>query len=111
MKPPMSKTYRIIVQPEARRNIEQAYKWIKEESPSNAADWFNGMLKAISSLETLPTRCALAPEGKSIGHEIRQLLYGKRGNAHRILFAIRTNEVHILHVRHNKRQPLIPNES
>jgi len=107
----MSKTYRIIIQPEARRGIEDAYKWITEDSPPSADGWFNGMLKAISSLETLPTRCALAPEGKEIGHEIRQLIYGKQSNAYRILFVIRHAEVHILHVRHAKRQSLTSDES
>ncbi len=69
---------------------------MKEESPASADKWFNGMLRAISSLENLPTRCALAPEGKDIGREVKQLLYGKRGNVYRIIFVIRDNEVHVL---------------
>jgi len=103
----MSENYQIIIQPEARRGIEQAYEWIKEESPASAVKWFNGILKAISSLEILPTRCALAPEDKDIGREVRQLLYGKRGNMYRIIFVIRDNEVHVLYVRHSKRQSLM----
>jgi len=90
-----------VIQPEARKGIEQAYEWIKEESPASAVKWFNGILKAISSLETLHTRCALAPEGKDIGREVRQLLYGKRSNVYRILFVIRADEVHVLYVRHS----------
>lgn len=35
---PMSETYQVIIQPEARKGLEQAYEWIKEESPASAVD-------------------------------------------------------------------------
>ena len=97
---------RIILEPEASRNIKAIHEWLKQELPDKADAWFNGVFKAISSLERFPARCALAPEGKDLGRPVRQLLYGKRRQTYRILFAIRENEVHILAVRHSSRPPL-----
>lgn len=102
----MSDEYRIIIQPEAQDCIEKIHKWLKEESSESADKWFNGIIKAISSLENFPERCAISQEGKDIGRKVRQLLYGKRNNTYRILFVIRNDEVHILHVRHGRRPHL-----
>ena len=40
--------------------------------------------------------------------ELRQLLYGKRHNKHRILFTIRDNDVIVLFVHHSARAELEP---
>jgi plasmid stabilization system protein ParE len=102
----MNDLSRIIIEPEARRNITAIHEWHKQELPNKANEWFNGILRAISTLERFPARCALAPEGKDLGRPVRQLLYGKRRQTYRILFAIREDEVHILAVRHSSRPPL-----
>jgi hypothetical protein len=52
----------------------------------------------------------LAPESADFGHAIRQLLYGRRQHAYRILFDVAGDTVRILHVRHCAREYLKPGE-
>ena len=96
--------YEVLIQPEAEQDIEEAYCWLAEQSPSRAALWYNLLVDAVLSLETLAARCPIAPESPVFQREIRHLVYG----AYRILFTIKGNEVHILHVRHSARDHLKP---
>ena len=96
--------YEVLLQPAAERDIEAAYVWLAEQSPQQAAVWYNGLVDALLSLETFPQRCSVAPESGAFDREIRQFLYAR----YRILFTIRRDEVHVLHVRHSARDR--PNE-
>ena len=102
--------YRVIIEPPARTNIDEAYLWIAERNPAAAIKWFNGLEAAIRTLEDFPQRCPLAEESKVFDVEIRQLVYGKRVGAYRVLFTvtIREDAVHVLHVRHGRRRRLRP---
>ena len=68
----------------------------------DADDWFNGLLKAIYSLENFLNRCQLAPESRELRLKLRQLLYRDC----RILFLVVPGDeefdgiVQILRVRH-----------
>ena len=79
-------------------------------SPEKARQWYEGLLKAIESLSEMPKRCPLARENESFSKEIRQLLYGRGRNSHRILFTIIESDevatVRILHIRHAAQQTL-----
>jgi plasmid stabilization system protein ParE len=104
------KQYRLIIQPPAFEDLDEAYQWIKERSPGAAARWFNGFVDALNSLRTSPERHGLAPENDVIEPEVRQLLYGRRGGTYRALFTISHKEVRVLHIRHAARQTLSPEE-
>lgn len=93
-------TFRVIIQPTAEVEIEQTYLWIAARAPETAARWYNGLIDAIASLDSLPTRCSLAPENAVFEHEIRHLLYGRKGRRYRVLFTIVGDTVHVLHFRH-----------
>ena len=85
----------------ADANLEEIYLRIREDSPSRAAEWRKGLVKAAQTLDRFPKRCPLAPEsGPEI--EIRQLVYG----AYRVLFTVAKDTVFVLHIRHGARQPL-----
>jgi plasmid stabilization system protein ParE len=71
--------YKLVVQPPALADLDDAYRWIARRSPGRAALWFNGFVDALNSLKTMPERCEIAPESKYVGVKIRQLFYGKRG--------------------------------
>jgi plasmid stabilization system protein ParE len=101
-------TYLVIVQPSAQAEMEAAYEWVAERAPITAARWYNRLLDAIESLADNPERCPLAPEDEYFREEIRNLLYGKRQNAYRIIFTIRDDSVHVLHVRRGSRRTLRP---
>lgn len=94
--------YRVIIQPDASREIEEAYQFIAESSPLEAARWFNRAYAAIDTLERLPRRCARAPEDHLVLQEIRQLLI----TPYRIIFDIQGKTVNVLHVRHGARREM-----
>jgi hypothetical protein len=45
-------------------------------TPDRTQAWYQGLIKAISSLQEMPRRCALARENAFFSQEIRQLIYG-----------------------------------
>lgn len=100
------KKYRLIIQPPAFDDLDEAYQWIKERSPEAAARWFNGFVEALNSLTTAPERCGLAPENDAVEPEIRQILYGRRSGVYRALFTIAGKDVRVLHIRHAARQAM-----
>ena len=102
--------HKLIIQPPALADLDEAYRWIAQRSPENAARWFNRFVEALQTLERFPGRCGVAPESEQIGQEIRQLLYGRRGGAYRALFVVRDDEVHILHIRHAARNSMTPED-
>src|SRR5687767_906022 len=98
--------YRVVIQPGAEAEVVEAFGFIHDRSPASAERWLRGLYAAIESLELMPKRCGLARENAAFEEEIRQLLYGKRQHKYRILFTVRGNEVHVLHVRHGARTTL-----
>ncbi|MBE9046853.1 type II toxin-antitoxin system RelE/ParE family toxin [Pleurocapsales cyanobacterium LEGE 10410] len=106
----MSDKYQVIIQSEAEEGIEQAYFWVSNYSPRQARNWLEGLQKAILSLEQMPFHCSLAFENNFFEEEIRQLVYGKGKNAHRILFTVTEKTVQILFVRHSSQRPLLPED-
>lgn len=104
------KKHRLIIQPPAVDDLDEAYRWLEQRSPEAAARWFNGFVEALHSLRTAPERCGLAPENGAVEPEIRQLLYGRRGGVYRALFTVTGNDVRILHIRHAARQTMIAEE-
>ncbi len=98
--------YRVVVQPRAASEIEEAYLWLSERAPDSAIKWFNSLFSTIETLETFPERCPHAPENDFFQPEIRQLVHGQRIGRYRILFTIEADTVFILHVRHGARQRL-----
>lgn len=97
------------IAPSALAEAEEAYLWMREHSPARAADWYNGLLEAIFSLEEFPTRCRLAAESEELRMEIRQLLYGKRARVYRLLFTIHgEGVVRVFRIRHTARDRLKP---
>lgn len=103
-------TYRVIIQPPARDDIEAAYLYIRSRAPLAADRWLKQVETAIGTLSQLPRRCAIAPESKEFAEEIRQLLVGRRAGKYRVLFNIRDDVVRVLHVRHGARLPIRPDE-
>jgi plasmid stabilization system protein ParE len=101
-------SYHVIILPDAERELEEAYRWVREEAPHHADKWLDGLLAARDSLSEFPERCSLAPENEHFREEIRQLLYGKRGGRYRLLFTIERDTVFILPIRHAARDTVKP---
>lgn len=97
-------SFLVILQERAKRDIREAAQWIGQYSPEGAALWHFEIEEKILSLENSPLRCPLAPENEFFKEEIRQLLFGN----YRILFTVKDEEVHILHIRHRARDVAEP---
>jgi plasmid stabilization system protein ParE len=100
--------YTIIIEGRVWSDSEAIVRRIARDNPDAAAKWFRNLVKKIDSLESMPERHPIAPESDDFPEEIREAFLGKRQNKYRILFAIRGDTVHVLHVRHGAREPLRP---
>ena len=104
------KKYRLIIQPPAFDDLDEAYQWVNEQAPEAAARWFNYFVEALQTLSKSPKRCGLAPENDAVEPEIRQFLYGRRSGVYRVLFTITSSEVRVLHIRHAARRTMTADE-
>src|SRR5262249_19049894 len=93
----VSMAYRVEITGRAQRDLALIYRRIEAETTAQAARWFEGMEKAILSLEAHPSRAAITPED----HAARHLLYGKKPYVYRIIYEIEedTSTVYVLHIR------------
>ena len=104
-------SYLVVLTPRAKHNLTTIPEYISKQAPRAADDWLARAEQAVESLGHHPERCGLAPEGRSLGRPIRQLLFGagNRG-VYRILFVVIDQSVYVLHVRHGSRLPLESSE-
>ena len=97
-------TYRIIFHEEARLEAIEFVRYLSEESSVDTAlAWRAGLMSATDSLTEFPHRCPFSRENEAFENiELRQLIY----KSHRLIFTVRGNEVHVLHVRHGAQEGL-----
>lgn len=101
--------YRIIIQPRARADAMESFRWLAERSPIAAARWYAGLRAAIAKLARNPELHPLAvEESERFGMAIRESHYGRRRGVYRIFFSIEDDEVSVLAIRHAARGPLEP---
>lgn len=98
-------TYRIDFSSIAKAEADAAFLSFSQFTTADRAQvWYQGLIKAIVSLQEMPRRCPIARENKFFSQEIRQLLYGRSKQAYRILFTILDDQpiptVRILYIRH-----------
>jgi plasmid stabilization system protein ParE len=74
----------------------------QQQDPLAAECWWNGLIKAILSLETIPQRHPAIPERRYFSEEMRQIIYF----SHRIIFSITRRKVTVLRIYHGSRQSL-----
>lgn len=96
--------YRIDFSSVAKAEADAAFLSFSQfTTPDRAQEWYQGLIKAISSLQEMPYRCALARENAFFSQEIRQLLHGRGQHTYRILFTVLADQsiptVRILHIR------------
>lgn len=104
-------TYRVEISEGAEAEAEAALFWMLGKSPERAGDWYKGLLDAIATLSEMPQRWPVARNQRGDLCELRQLLYGRRRSAYRVLYNILESQdaddqpvVRVLHVRHASRQ-------
>ena len=91
--------YRVELLPRAARDLRRIYQTINAAHAEQAQAWFNGLAELILTLDQNPSRGAPVPEG----HGLRHVLYGKRRNVYRVIYAIDEVRavVSVVHIRHS----------
>lgn len=97
---------RVVLEERAAEDLESITLWLAQQSEGAARKWYRQVRDAIESLGESPQRCPLAPENAAFVEEIRHLLHGRKPYVYRILYTVRDNVVHVLHIRHGAQEPL-----
>lgn len=69
----------------ALADLDEIYRSVQSKAPLTALSWHARLMKSIESLADSPERCSLAEESNGLGLELRELQFGKRRGAFRIL--------------------------
>ena len=98
--------YRVEITRRAEADLEELYLWVVERAPLQGARWYNGLERAVLSLNQHPKRCPVAPESVDADHPVRVLTYGRKPHTYRIYFTVDDDDslVRVLHVRRGARQ-------
>ncbi len=64
-------------------------------------NWYFGIREAIRDLARSADECGPAYEDRFFAEKIRQRLH----DSYKILFAIRGDRIHVLHIRHQAQDP------
>jgi toxin ParE1/3/4 len=96
--------YTIEVATAAYREAEQYRAYIRERSNDGiaAVAWWDGLMAALESLETIPSRCPRIPEQQHFEIPLHHLLY----HSHRIIFSITGRTVVVARIYHAASRPL-----
>jgi plasmid stabilization system protein ParE len=90
------KRYRVVIEQSAQTDIERSHQWgVRHWGTSQAHEWARQLRQLCRELATFPSRHPVAPEDEEFVETIRHMVSGR----YRILFTIRGDSVHVLHVR------------
>ncbi|MCX6591686.1 MAG: type II toxin-antitoxin system RelE/ParE family toxin [Acidobacteria bacterium] len=104
--------FRVELAPQAVDDLDEITAYIAGQSSFAVAErWFNSIIKSISALSRMASRCPLAPESAELGQEVRVLLHGRKGRTYKIFYGVQHESrtsgiVRVFHVRHWARKPL-----
>lgn len=102
------KRFEVIIEPPALDDIDRYYRRVVEAGAErNAARWFNGIVDAILSLDTLPTAGSAVPEQEAFSDKLYQRVFGR---GYRIVYTIVEDRVHVLCVRGAGMRELHPSD-
>jgi toxin ParE1/3/4 len=96
--------YSVEITDAALADAEEYVHFIRKQSHDEmaAVNWWNGLLDAVDSLESLPGRCPRIPEGKHFAGKLHHLIHA----SHRIIFEIEPGRVTVLRIYHGARKRL-----
>lgn len=95
--------FQVRVEAEARHNLRAHFEKLREHNQGSdyPGRWYFGIRAAIRDLSTSAEQWGLAHEDRFFAEPIRQRLY----DSYKILFTIRDDRVHVLHIRHQRQDP------
>ena len=97
--------YSVELAKNAEGELEELYVWVVERAPPQGVAWFNGLERAVLSLDHHPNRCPAAPESIDPDHPVRVLSYGRTPHAYRVFFTVDDDArlVRVVHIRRGAR--------
>ena len=98
--------YEVVLTKTAFAEAEDYAEFIRSRSHDSVAsdNWWNGLMDAIFSLESLPHRCPHIREQVEFDIKLHQLVY----DSHRIIFQVNPREVKVFRIYHGEQKPLTP---
>ena len=101
-------TFHVELAARAVRDLVMLYEEKNVAGSRAASRWFNGLERAIQSLESNPLRCPAAPETLDSKRPPLHLLSGKKPHSHRVIFELdrRNSRLLVLAIRHGVRNEL-----
>ena len=105
-------TFRVIILPQARRDIDRnADWWAEHHSTEQALRWSDAMYDQLETLADSAVSNALSAENDDFPYEIRDKLLGLGSRAsYRAVFTIKSDTVFVLAVRRAAQDALRPEE-
>jgi len=80
--------YRVEIARHAEAELEELYLWVVARAPRQGAKWFNGLERAVLSLDAHPKRCPVAAESSDRHRPVRVLSYGRKPHVYRDFFTV-----------------------
>lgn len=99
--------YRVDIASSAAADLEELYLWVVDRAPQQGAAWFNGLERAVLSLDQHPERCPVAAENIDPDQPVRVLSYGRKPHVYSVFFTVDHNAqvVRVVHVRRGASGP------
>lgn len=97
--------YLVKIAARAEHDLALLYETTNASDSGTARKWYQGLKRAILTLEAQPNRCPATPENGKLRH----LLYGRKPHIYRVIYRIveKQKRVHILHIRHGARKRIL----
>jgi plasmid stabilization system protein ParE len=104
--------YRVEIARNAEAELEQLYLWVVARAPQQGAKWFNGLERAVLSLDQHPRRWPVAAESVDPDQPVRVLSYGRKPHVYRVFFIVDDDArlVRVVHIRRGARRRATPEE-
>jgi mRNA-degrading endonuclease RelE of RelBE toxin-antitoxin system len=104
--------YRVEIARGAEAELEELYLWVVARAPQQGSKWFNGLERAVLSLDQHPNRCPVARESLDPDQPVRVLRYGRKPHVYRVFFTVDDTArlVRVVHVRRAARKPSLPSD-
>lgn len=104
--------YRVDLSENAEAELDALYLWVVARAPQQGATWFNGLERAVLSLDQYPKRCPVAPESFDPDRPVRVLSYGRKPHIFRVFFTVDDDAhvVNVVHLRRGGRRPATPED-
>jgi len=103
-------SYRVIVLPQARNDIDRnADWWAEHHSVEQAVQWSDAMYDQIETLADFPESHAFSAQNEAFPYEIRDKLLGLGSRpSYRAVFTIKDDTVYVLTVQRAAQDSLQP---